>query len=76
MKTTQKLRLLAVILLLLTIPLPIFSGEPNNHLGWTLSELMTKYPTLLKIHDKGNYQVYGHGAQMKVYPGIMLYETI
>ena len=68
-------RLILAALLLFFVSLPAYcSDEPNNHLGWTLSELQAKYPTLLKIEDKGNTVVYVLGESDEV--GVSWYFTL
>jgi hypothetical protein len=37
------------------------NNEPENHLGWTLSELKGKFPTLIKIQEKDNTVAYALG---------------
>lgn len=37
------------------------SNEPENHLGWTLSELKGKFPALVKIQEQNNAVVYALG---------------
>ena len=37
------------------------NNEPENHLGWTLSELKGKFPALIKIQEQNNAVVYALG---------------
>lgn len=49
-------RLLSTAVIIWAVTLSVHSkdSEPENHLGWTFSELQTKFPSLFKIQEDGN----------------------
>lgn len=53
---------LITVVSLLCIPLSAFSEEPENHLGWTFSELKGKFPNLLEIRKQGDLVAYAIGS--------------
>ena len=59
-------RLILTVLLFLVSLSASCSKEPDTHLGWTLSELQSKFPTLLKIEENGNTVVYALGEDSEV----------
>ena len=54
------IKLFAVVLLLF-LSLSSFSGEPDNHLGWTFSELKNKFQNLIEIRKQGDLKAYAIG---------------
>ena len=60
-------RLILTAILLFVVSLSASSSnEPDTHLGWTLTELQSKFPTLLKIEENGNTVVYALGEDSEV----------
>ena len=53
---------LYLIVILTLLSMPIFATEPTNHLGWTLSELRSSFPQLVKVEEKNGVVVYGQGV--------------
>ncbi len=62
MKKSHIFRVFIVLLMLFFSSVSVYcNNEPENHLGWTLSELKGKFPALIKIQEQNNAVVYALG---------------
>lgn len=50
-----------VVISFLCVSLSTYCQEPDNHLGWTFSELKVKFPNLLEIRKQGDWIAYATG---------------
>lgn len=53
---------LFIAVLLLCISVHAYTQEPDNHLGWSESELKKEIPDLLEIRKEGDVVVYAKGS--------------